>query len=74
MKCPNCRYINLVLSEKHGIEIEYCPKCRGIWLDRGELNKIIDKSIITETGIDSSVFPQEYKGKDHTDYDAYHNK
>ncbi|GGK68781.1 hypothetical protein GCM10011405_16140 [Rufibacter glacialis] len=32
------------MSEKNGIEIDYCPKCRGIWLDRGELEKIIDRS------------------------------
>lgn len=44
MKCPTCT-IDLVMSEKKGIEIDYCPKCRGVWLDRGELDKIIEKSI-----------------------------
>ena len=44
MKCPTC-IIDLVMSEKKGIEIDYCPKCRGVWLDRGELDKIIEKSI-----------------------------
>lgn len=44
MNCPCCPETNLVISERQGIEIDYCPKCRGIWLDRGELDKIIEKS------------------------------
>ena len=44
MKCPTCKEPNLVLSERQGIEIDYCPECRGIWLDRGELDKILEKS------------------------------
>ena len=43
MNCPSCK-IPLVMSERQGIEIDYCPECRGIWLDRGELDKIIEKS------------------------------
>ena len=43
MLCPNCR-VDLVMSERHGVEIDYCPKCRGIWLDRGELDKIVERS------------------------------
>ena len=43
MKCPNCDE-TLVMTERQGIEIDYCPKCRGVWLDKGELDKIIDKS------------------------------
>lgn len=45
MYCPICKSVNLVMSERHGIEIDYCPQCRGIWLDRGELDKIIDRSL-----------------------------
>ena len=41
--CPSCR-VDLVMSERQGIEIDYCPKCRGVWLDRGELDKIIERS------------------------------
>jgi hypothetical protein len=44
MKCPVCSEPDLVMSERQGIEIDYCPKCRGVWLDRGELDKIIDRS------------------------------
>jgi len=43
MKCPNCN-ANLIMSERSGIEIDYCPECRGVWLDRGELDKIIERS------------------------------
>lgn len=43
MKCPVCN-VNLVMSERQGVEIDYCPECRGVWLDRGELDKIIDRS------------------------------
>ncbi|MFC3207506.1 TFIIB-type zinc ribbon-containing protein [Aquamicrobium soli] len=43
MKCP-IDDADLVMAERQGIEIDYCPKCRGVWLDRGELDKIIDRS------------------------------
>lgn len=43
MKCPVCKDVTLLMSEKKGIEIDYCPECRGIWLDRGELEKLIEK-------------------------------
>ncbi|KXJ98020.1 MAG: hypothetical protein UZ17_ACD001002910 [Acidobacteria bacterium OLB17] len=45
MNCPSCQSVNLVMSERQGIEIDYCPQCRGVWLDRGELDKIIDRSM-----------------------------
>lgn len=44
MNCPVCVTERLVVSERSGIEIDYCPKCRGVWLDRGELDKIIERS------------------------------
>ena len=44
MKCPVCKDVTLLMSEKHGVEIDYCPQCRGIWLDRGELDKIIQRA------------------------------
>jgi Zn-finger nucleic acid-binding protein len=42
MKCPNCSE-TLTLSERQGVEIDFCPKCRGIWLDRGELDKLLER-------------------------------
>ncbi|TWO70909.1 hypothetical protein FN976_13200 [Caenimonas sedimenti] len=44
MQCPVCTNVQLVMSERSGIEIDYCPQCRGVWLDRGELDKIIDRA------------------------------
>ena len=41
--CPACR-VNLVMSDRNGVEIDYCPQCRGVWLDRGELDKILDRA------------------------------
>lgn len=44
MKCP-IDQIDLQMTERQGIEIDYCPQCRGVWLDRGELDKIIERSM-----------------------------
>lgn len=45
MACPVCD-VELKMAERQGIEIDYCPQCRGVWLDRGELDKIIERSIV----------------------------
>jgi uncharacterized protein len=45
MNCP-VDGTQLVMSERHGIEIDYCPQCRGVWLDRGELDKILERSAV----------------------------
>ena len=42
MMCPVCDDVELKMAERQGVEIDYCPKCRGVWLDRGELDKIIE--------------------------------
>lgn len=44
MKCPICPTVSLVMTDRSGIEIDYCPECRGVWLDRGELDKIIERA------------------------------
>jgi Zn-finger nucleic acid-binding protein len=55
------------MSERQGIEIDYCPECRGIWLDRGELDKIIERSMQfsesqnTESKHDKKDYDHEYK-------------
>lgn len=46
MNCPVCKTQSLSMTERQGIEIDYCPKCRGVWLDRGELDKIIERSTL----------------------------
>lgn len=59
MKCPSCD-TTLVLAERQGIEIDYCPQCRGVWLDRGELDKIIERT---------APEPKRKKGYDDDDRD-----
>jgi uncharacterized protein len=49
MKCPQCQ-TDLQMTERQGIEIDYCPDCRGIWLDRGELDKLIERSAAYTAG------------------------
>ncbi len=44
MKCPTCTDSALVMSDRQGVEIDYCPQCRGVWLERGELDKLIERS------------------------------
>lgn len=70
MKCPNCEE-TLVMTERQGVEIDYCPKCRGVWLDKGELDKMIEKAITSESS--QKLNQDEQKGKrkydDDNDYD-----
>lgn len=44
MQCPACRTTTLAMTERQGIEIDYCPACRGVWLDRGELDRLIERA------------------------------
>lgn len=44
MQCPVCLQVQLVMADRQGVEIDYCPQCRGVWLDRGELDKIIERT------------------------------
>ena len=41
MQCPACKTVTLAMTARQGIEIDYCPECRGVWLDRGELDKLV---------------------------------
>lgn len=55
MNCPACKDVNLMMTERQGIEIDYCPQCRGVWLDRGELDRLIERA--------SERMPREAGGK-----------
>jgi hypothetical protein len=59
MQCPNDGAV-LTMSERSGIEIDYCPSCRGVWLDRGELDKIIERSL-TQPAAAPAPPPQQYQ-------------
>lgn len=86
MVCPSCR-VALVMSERQGVEIDYCPQCRGVWLDRGELDKIIERSAKEAAAYQQPVAPvpqqpqqysqpQQQYGQPHYDPYAqgYHHK
>jgi hypothetical protein len=64
MRCPVCN-VELSIAERQGIEIDYCPKCRGVWLDRGELDKIIERSMhnMHEDSDDYYKYDRDYEYK-----------
>jgi len=68
MKCPTCKDANLAMSDRQGIEIDYCPECRGVWLDRGELDKIIERS--SAPPMQQKFKEQESKYSDYVDHDS----
>ncbi len=72
MQCPICQ-VMLQMTERQGVEIDYCPKCRGVWLDRGELQKIIDLSMAQASAKPATleppkqVAPRSYQDHDYAD-------
>jgi uncharacterized protein len=66
MQCPNDG-TTLQMTSRDGIEIDYCPQCRGVWLDRGELDKIIERS--SGGGYAPSQSRPTYDQRDRRDYD-----
>ena len=66
MKCPVCKDVTLLMSEKKGVEIDYCAECRGIWLDRGELEKIMEK--------EDAYINKEVKESSHKESKHYEEK
>lgn len=74
MNCPVCKDVKLVISERQGIEIDYCPECRGVWLDRGELDKIIEKSIPAEAPSREREEPSREREDRYYKDDKYENR
>lgn len=66
MKCP-IDETQLAITERQGVEIDYCPQCRGVWLDRGELDKIIEKN---DGGSDRRE-PEQPRRRDDDDDDRH---
>jgi hypothetical protein len=71
MNCPIC-HVALQITERSGIEIDYCPKCRGVWVDRGELDKIIERSERFSSPRQPSR--NAYDNRGHRDDHYYHKK
>ncbi len=79
MLCPVCK-VGLAMSDRQGIEIDYCPQCRGIWLDRGELDKIIERASAdlappVAAPVQQQAAPQQpvYAQQPHHDYGSKHH-
>lgn len=72
MNCPTCN-TNLTMAERNGVEIDYCPECRGVWLDRGELDKIIERSASFDGRSDNQArnpgYEQQGYARESYDYD-----
>ena len=61
MNCPKCPDTALLMTERQGIEIDYCPQCRGVWLDRGELDKLVSLASTAEQDRAPVQPPQPYR-------------
>lgn len=71
MNCPKCN-VTLLMTDKQGVEIDYCPQCRGVWLDRGELEKIIERSYALENQTGSFLGGNSHHyEKHHDDHDSH---
>ncbi len=72
MRCPTCDDVTLVISSREGIEIDHCPECRGVWLDRGELDKILERAAPSIVGSAPAAPPQDRPREDRDrDRDRY---
>lgn len=71
MKCPACPETTLLMMDRQGVEIDYCPNCRGVWLDRGELDKLIQlgASQGMAVGASTRAVPQAQRRPDFEDSD-----
>ncbi len=69
MKCPTCHDATLIVIDRQSVEIDYCPACRGIWLDRGELEKLIDLATKVAAPTESESAPTPLR-RSHPDYRA----
>ena len=70
MRCP-VDETELAITDRQGIEIDYCPKCRGVWLDRGELDKLIERSA---SAVAPQPAPSRKRDHDHRDRDRDHDE
>ena len=75
MMCPGCS-VELKIAERQGVEIDYCPRCRGVWLDRGELDKIVGRSMATAPGgrATPEYGPDRHRGREYDDDDPYEGR
>lgn len=65
MFCPVCKSVDLVMTDRQGIEIDHCPTCRGVWLDRGELDKLIERSVQLVSSGAAPAAPSQDRSRSH---------
>ena len=74
MLCPVC-HVGLSMTDRQGVEIDYCPQCRGVWLDRGELDKIIERSGREAAPVAAPAPQPSYRpDRDYRDEGRYYQK
>ena len=78
MKCPVCPDSTLAMTNRQSIEIDYCPTCRGVWLDRGELDKLIARSAAEQSPVQRASHAdressRKYDDDRHREHD-YHKR
>ena len=69
MKCPTCNDTALVMTDRQGVEIDYCPQCRGVWLDRGELDKLIERAAVASAPVPARAVANHRSQPDFIDSD-----
>ena len=80
MKCPICPDTALVMSDRQGVEIDYCPACRGVWLDRGEVDKLIERATASMPSARAAPPAPNERGREYrpeyrnSDDDYHHRK
>ncbi|MGF6809361.1 Zn-finger nucleic acid-binding protein [Paraburkholderia sp. Clong3] len=72
MKCPVCKTPDLLMTERQNIEIDYCPTCRGVWLDRGELDKLLTQ--MQDTPEPDNRSNQAERDERYGDRDGHHDQ
>ena len=73
MKCPRCQ-VELSITDRQGVEIDFCPQCRGVWLDRGELDKITERASRYMADDDDDRWRSENRRPHEYDRERYYHK
>jgi hypothetical protein len=80
VQCPSCTDQTLLMTERKGVEIDYCPSCRGVWLDRGELDKLLDATASSspkpsgDTRKEQAWYDREWRDDDRDRYGKPYKK
>ena len=74
MRCPVCDHVDLLMTERRGVEIDYCPSCRGVWLDRGELDEIVSRAAGQPTAAQQPAAQADHHDARHGHDDEYRHE